>query len=465
MILFIEKASIDNSSTFLNLDRVLKRNTFILEANLRERRRDFERKPIPEKFTMTMDSNSLNGAEEIIFKIIPSSFRLYQTEQKYLSDYLRFYMERLEAISWDIDNKEIRDAHIKKFNIWKKSASKETYIPRELLKITFIYLFDWSYSLLNDIFLQLNEYTGSLPEPYRKDELSNEFNAILKYIDTKPVCPCQLDDNHMESLIKATKETYMRMKARNLLITLDTYYSAFTEVHGTESVPILFFSYQQIVYKDVINGIFAFFNSVGISPYTEMYEKTVEFLNITDTQTKNEENLMARLSTYFIGKNDERALHVEIFMDLSYHLWSRFTHEDIELKNKLCRFLLFLFDTEFINLNSTNFLNELIFQDLPELKDDNEFISILMPIDEEIKTKELQRRDQMHKVIKIDLMEKIEVQEKLDKIRAMKMREKLEAEAKAAGNAFLAEIEAEAAKPKSKKKKGGFRKTRKAKRS
>ena len=459
MILFIEKPSIDNSSTFNNLDLVLTQKTFILEVNMRHKRSNMvERKPIPEKFTMVIDDSSLNGAEEIIYQIIPSLLKLYTAEQDKLNYKLRYYIDRLEGISWDINNKEIRDGYKRKFDIWRKAAAGQRLMTRALLKSTFRYIFDWSHSLLNDIFLQTNEHTGLMPDPYKTDDLTSPFMEILKEIDSKTICPCELDMENIFTLGLTNNTTFMRMKARNLLFALDQHYPSFTE----DSIPILFFSYQHSMTEAVMKGIFSAFNSVGIMIHTEIYDNTVDFLNLTNELSTDEENLMVKLSTSFIENNDERAIHFEIMMAMCRHIWSRFTDKDREVKDTLCRFFIYLLDNEFICLNTVDFWNVLILQDLPEVTDDSDFYELLLPFHKYIKNKEFKRDDMMGDLIRVDLMYKIEEQEKRDKAKAAQERERLNAEAKAAGNALLAEIDAEKKKKKGKKK-GGF-KTRKNRR-
>jgi hypothetical protein len=442
MVVFVEKPSIDYKDAFNHLHKSLiasyspegkEHQSLIIEINTKERRRANERNPLLPGIRLVMDSEELNGAEEICFHIIPKLSDTYSKVQIAKPIFFSEIIGKLHRISWFIKDKTIRDAHQKNFDDWLVSAKAEGKImSRRFEKITFKSIYQWMQYILNALYTQENgrETLGYLlPPPYQVEEIAGSFEAILSFIDSTPICPCIIPPDMYKNLVTAVQASYSKMKSRNLIALFESEFTSFYKVTvpmGTKKSkfpPILFLSFPTPYAGPIVTAMLAYIHKNGTTMVKNVYKETREFFS-----DPHGEEVLRVLK---LDNNIDDAIHLEGLIPLFKQVVKN--EKD---KIHLCKYMIFSFQRTIVNFNTVNYWKKVL-----ATKEEN-FSDLYLPSLNDIIRKEMQRKEV---------------------VEALLMKEAAVAEAAEAEKELLAEEAAEKTKKKGKKK-GGYRKTRKIRR-
>ena len=448
MVVFIEKPSIDYKDAFNHLHKSLiasyspegkEHQSLIIEINTKERRRANERNPLLPGIRLVMDSEELNGAEEICFHIIP---KLSDTYSKVQIDKPIFFSEiigKLYRISWFIKDKTIRDAHQKNFDDWSVSAKAEGKIMTiKFEKITFKSIYQWMQYILNALYTQENgrETLGYLlPPPYQVEEIAGQFEAVLSYIDSTPICPCIIPPDMYKNLVTAVQASYSKMKSRNLIALFETEFTSFYKdivpmgTKNSKFPPILFLSFPTPYAGPIVTAMIAYIHKNGTNMVKTVYKETREFFS-----DPHGEEVLRVLK---LDNNIDDAIHLEGLIPLFKQVVKN--EKD---KIHLCKYIIFLFQRTIVNFNTVNYWKKVL-----ATKEEN-FSDLYLPLLNDIVRKEMQRKE----VVEALLMKETAVAAAAESEKELLAQE-------------AAEKEAAGKKAKKKnKKRGGYRKTRKIRR-
>ena len=434
-ICFMEGISISNSETLDNLATTLNYN-YPQDSGVTEilclevvtpvgRSIELgERKPLKPGFNYAQDGKMLNGVEELVCRTIPQVYDFYKISGENLSKRFRQTVEFLIWISWDINDKSLRNLFQKQLIEWQKRINRKD-LTQEEMKDTYANLFQWIHRLLDILFLQVNQLQGNytFPRPYQHNELFVPFENIVKEIrSSKLDFPFKLSEANTMVLLRLAQTLFATAKGRLILVRLEEEYIKYVAKVAAGGFklndmppPIIFFPYPRLLTSEIISVVWSCLVNAEILFLPKMYTLTFLFIEIDKSdELVSEElrNLSQMILMPFNAGEDLRSINFEMVLEVTKSLWFINVEDDadtIALKKKakniiaiVLKIILEKYD-DFLSFNSLEFWQKIIQVDVSDM--DRIILQINEGIDN-IREKEMNRLTLFNATIQKVLVEK-----------------------------------------------------------
>ena len=434
-ICFTEGLSTSNSETLNNLETTLN-NNYPQESGVPEilclevvtpvgRVIELgERKPLKPGFNYAQDGKMLNGVEELVCRTIPQILDFHKVPAEIINKRFGQIVDFLTWISWDIDDKSVRDSFKKPLFDWLTRTNGKD-LTQDEMKDTYANFFQWIHTLLNILFLQVNELQGNytFPRPYQHNELFIPFENIVKEIrSSKLNFPFKISEANSMVLVRLSQTLFATAKGRLILVRLEEEYGKYVAKVAARGLrlidmppPVIFFPYPRLLTSEIISVMWSCLVNAEILFLPKMYTLTSLFieLNKSDELVSEEvRNLSQAILMPFNAGEDLRSINFEMILEVIKSLWFINADDDTatialkkKAKNIIAIVLLSILEkyNDFVSFNTLEFWQKIIQVDISDIDE------ISLQINEElasIKEKELNRITLFNAMIQKVLVEK-----------------------------------------------------------
>ena len=383
-----------------------------------------ERKPLKLGFNYAQDGKMLNGVEELVCRTIPQIFDFYKISEENLNKRFRQTVEFLTWISWDINDKYLRDLYQRQLIEWQKRTNRKELTQVEM-KDTYANLFQWIHRLLDILFLQVNKLQGNytFPRPYQHNELFVPFENIVKEIRSSKIdFPFKLSDANTMVLLRLAQTLFATAKGRLILVRLEEEYTKYVNKVAARGFklndmppPVIFFPYPRLLTSEIISVVWSCLVNSEILFLPKMYTLTFLFIEIDKSDelvSEEVRNLSQAILMPFNAGEDLRSINFEMILEITKSLWFINGDDDaatIALKKKAKNIIAIVLLTilekydDFLSFNSLEFWQKIIQVDVSDMD------TLTLQINEEIdniRQKEINRITLFNATIHKVLVEK-----------------------------------------------------------
>ena len=434
-ICFTEGLSTSNSETLNNLETTLN-NNYPQESGVPEilclevvtpvgRLIELgERKPLKPGFNYAQDGKMLNGVEELVCRTIQQILDFHKVPAEIINKRFGQIVDFLTWISWDINDKSVRDSFIKPLFDWLKRTNGKD-LTQDEMKDTYANFFQWIHTLLNILFLQVNELQGNytFPRPYQHNELFIPFENIVKEIrSSKLNFPFKISEANSMVLVRLSQTLFATAKGRLILVRLEEEYGKYVAKVAARGLrlndmppPVIFFPYPRLLTSEIISVMWSCLVNAEILFLPKMYTLTSLFIELDKSDelvSEEVSNLSQAILMPFNAGEDLRSINFEMILEVIKSLWFINADDDTatialkkKAKNIIAIVLLSILEkyNDFVSFNTLEFWQKIIQVDISDIDE------ISLQINEElasIKEKELNRITLFNAMIQKVLVEK-----------------------------------------------------------